>query len=46
MQPQWNNTYFHGPKLVKMCLSVGINMREITLFKGYLRLTVIETVRR
>jgi hypothetical protein len=44
MQPQWNNTDSHGLKPMKICLSVGLNMKEVILFKKYLGWTVKETV--
>ena len=44
MRLEWNNTNFHGPKLVNIFLSIGRSTREIILFKRYLGLTIKETV--
>jgi hypothetical protein len=44
--PQWSNIDFHGPKLVKKCLSAGLNMKEVALSRKYLRMTIKEVVRR
>jgi hypothetical protein len=42
---QWKNTDFHGPTLMKNYLSVGMNMKGVTLFKKHLEWIVEETVR-
>jgi hypothetical protein len=43
MQPQWKNTDSHGLKPMKICLSVGLNTKEVIIFKKYLKWNVKET---